>query len=242
MPDPAFHQSERRAARGLHGSNRGDALLSPGEGSKGEAVRMTLGKALIGVALAALLGAAAPAAAAGSAPHPDPPAGLMWNRSGLPAVFPLVVKTAPGPDYMLTLIDTGTGKPVLAAYIDGGAFFRVLVPPGTFRLRFASGQTWRGEEELFEPGDSTEMFELDTPLTFETRGLGTKAGHIIDLTGSAPGRLAEAGNIKRKDQFICQWYRSEFAMPHPLSSGPGVRRKSFPDLVTRLDIRSRVCR
>jgi len=117
----------------------------------------------------------------------------------------------------------------------------VLVPPGTFRLRFATGLIWRGEEELFGPGDSTELFELDPPLTFETRGLGTKAGHIIDLRARAPGRLAEAGRIGRKDQFICQWFRSEFAMPHPLPSGPGERRESFPDLVTRIDIRSRVC-
>lgn len=204
-------------------------------------MRISLGSYLIGVVIVALLCALPAAAPAESAPLSKPPVGLMWNRSGLPAVFPLVVKTAPGQDYVLTLIDTATGKAVLAAYIEGGAFFRVLVPPGTFRLRFASGLIWRGEEALFGSGDSTELFELDRPLTFETRGLGTKAGHIIDLRGRAPGRLAEAGRVKRKDQFICQWFRSEFAMPRPLPSGPGERRKSFPDLVTRLDIRSRVC-
>ncbi|MBC7163794.1 MAG: hypothetical protein H5U15_02180 [Roseovarius sp.] len=206
---------------------------------------MTLGRNLVGALFAALLCALpAVAPAAESAPLPKPPVGLMWNRSGLPAVFPLVVKTAPGQDYVLTLIDIETDEAVLAAYIEGGAFFRVLVPPGTFRLRFATGLIWRGEEELFGPGDSTEVFELDPPLTFETRGLGTKAGHIIDLREHAPGRLAEGGRIEdfeHKDQFICQWFRSEFAMPHPLPSGPGERRESFPDLVTRIDIRSRVC-
>ena len=62
--------------------------------------------------------------------------GLIWNRSGLPAVFPLQVKTLSGRDFVLTLVDEDTRLEALAAYIVGGAFFKVLVPPGTYTLRF----------------------------------------------------------------------------------------------------------
>lgn len=180
------------------------------------------------------------------------PAGLLWNRSGLPAVFPLQVKTPPGPDYHLTLIDTQTGSAALAAYIEGGAFFRVLVPPGTFRLRFATGRDWQGEDVLFGEGEATHRFELRRPLTFETRGLGTKAGHIVTLhprTSETPPRAT------RKDQLICQSFRPGFASParSPLDqrSDHGLRDNGdlndtepqidAPLARPRHDVRSRYC-
>ncbi len=158
--------------------------------------------------LAVVLCAAATFASAGnntaapSAQH----AGLMWNRSGLPAVFPLQIKTLPGQDYFLTLNDV-KGKAVLAAYIIGGAFFKVLVPPGVFRLKFAAGDVWQGEDNLFGPGDNTHFFELRAPLSFETRGLGIKAGHVVSLLERPPGQIAAA---TLRDQLICQSVRSEF--------------------------------
>ncbi|SEN31581.1 hypothetical protein SAMN04488077_11537 [Roseovarius tolerans] len=182
----------------------------------------------------------------------QPPAGLLWNRTGLPAVFPLQVKTPPGPDYHLTLIDTQTGEAALAAYIEGGAFFRVLVPPGTFRLRFATGTEWQGEDVLFGQGEATHRFDLRRPLTFETRGLGTKAGHIVTLT---PGTSDEITRAARKDQFICQSFRPGFASParSPLDRRADQGPRGKGDLIDgepmfheplarpRHDVRSRYC-
>ncbi len=128
---------------------------------------------------------------AGPATAEAPRPGLMWNRSGLPAVFPLQVRTPPGLDWYVELRPAeGDGAAVLAAYFTGGSFFRVLVPPGTFTLHFASGPgpRWAGEGGLF--GASTQRLDLDDPLTFGVRGLGTKAGHSVDLRGLAPGTRA----------------------------------------------------
>ncbi|SHL85468.1 hypothetical protein SAMN05444414_1654 [Roseovarius marisflavi] len=164
-----------------------------------------------------LLCAAPPLASAGSdaAAPLSRPAGLMWNRTGLPAVFPLQVKTPPGQDYFLTLIDQSTDKAALAAYIKGGAFFKVLVPPGVFRLRFASGDVWQGEDDLFGPGVKTDVFELRKPLAFETRGLGVKAGHVVNLLERRPGRIAQT---TLKDQLICQSFRLGIPTPiYPVS-------------------------
>jgi len=132
-----------------------------------------------------------PAAAIAGPEESRPPGvapGLMWNRSGLPAIFPLQVKTHPGKDYFLTLIDAETGKDTLAAFVYGGAFFKVLVPPGTFVVRFAVGDIWQGETNLFGPGAMTTVVELEKPLTFKVVGYGRKAGHLVDLTGNAPGQ------------------------------------------------------
>ncbi|QIE45065.1 hypothetical protein G5B38_05695 [Pseudohalocynthiibacter aestuariivivens] len=133
--------------------------------------------------------------------------GLMWNRTGLPAVFPLQVKTPAGQDYFLTLVDDETGKDALAAYIEGGDFFKVLVPPGVFRLRFAAGDVWQGEENLFGPDARTRIFELNKPLTFRVRGLGTKMGHVVNILELEAGQAVQAAV---KDQNICQSLRVEY--------------------------------
>lgn len=127
--------------------------------------------------------------------------GLMWNRTGLPAVFPLQVKTPVGQNYFLKLIDDETGEDALAAYIPGGDFFKVLVPPGVFRLRLAAGDVWQGEERLFGPGKNTHVFDLEKPLTFKIRSLSIKAGHMVNVSETEPGQTMQAAV---KDQFICQ--------------------------------------
>lgn len=164
------------------------------------------------LALLLLLCAPAPLAHAGNTTPQAPAqqAGLMWNRSGLPAVFPLQIKTSPGQDYFMTLHDAETGDAALAAFVEGGAFFKVLVPPGVFHVTFAAGTDWQGEDGLFGPGAHTHHFELQTPLTFETRGLGTKAGHIVDLSDYGAGQTAR---ITLKDQLICQSFRLRPAAP-----------------------------
>lgn len=166
-----------------------------------------------------LLVRAGPDRAAG----PSQPAGLMWNRTGLPAVFPLQVKTPAGQDYFLTLIDHDTDEAALAAYIDGGAFFKVLVPPGVFRLQFAVGEVWQDEKNLFGPGADTQVFELSKPLTFEIRGLGRKAGHLVNLLAHKPGQAAQTAV---KDQLICQYARLAFPARVPPALADGLTQRA----------------
>lgn len=187
----------------------------------------------LGLLIVLLLGIAASAGAQDEVP--PRPQGLMWNRTGLPAVFPLQVKTVAGRDYLLTLIDAQTAEPALAAYIRGGRFFRVLVPPGTYRARFASGKTWKGEDELFGAG-LTQVFELEEPLVFETRGRGTKAGHLITLPAPEPDQSA---HVTIRDQVLCQSRVSVLAAPTHLSRSPRAAPAPHdPSVVKLLDAQS----
>ena len=130
---------------------------------------------------------------AASAISAERPEGLMWNRSGLAATLPLQVKTSSGSDFLLELREIDSKKPILAAYIRGGEFFRVLVPTGHYELIFAAGTEWHGETAQFGP--DTRRFILDPPLTFRAT-VSRKNGHLIDL------RDAEAITIR--DIAICQ--------------------------------------
>ncbi len=189
-----------------------------------------------------------------------PRAGLMWNRSGLPATLPLVVKTMPGRDYVVFLAPPEGGDPVMAGYIHGGAFFRLLVPPGTWDVRFAHGEDWQGEDALFGP--QTAWTRVEDPMTFGA-SVARKHGYIIRLIErDGRMRVASAGpldlcqaltvttEIERRDEDRealnllpapgLQDLRDDFDT-FPRSDfnrlpTPGLRR-----IETELDTRSRVC-
>lgn len=112
----------------------------------------------------------------------ETPKGLMWNKSGLPAVFPLIVQTDPGRDYVLLLRDGEIAEPVLAAYAVGGEQLRVLVPPGTFFLQALYGTGWDADQTRFTDAGAGQYDHPD-PLTFQVEGLAAKAGHSLDLRG-----------------------------------------------------------
>ena len=131
-----------------------------------------------------------------------PRAGLMWNRSGLPATFPLQVKTLPGKDYAIYLTQPDSGEAVMAGYIRGGEFFRLLVPPGEWRLRFAYGTEWQGEDALFGPlTDWTEMQEV---LDFSIVGLNRRRAYIVTLV-EENGSMKVVDADPREECQIARW-------------------------------------
>ena len=166
------------------------------------------------------------------------PRGLLWNRSGLAATLPLQIKTDAGADYLLRLRDVETGEAVLAAYIRGGEFFRVLVPPGRFELQFAIGSDWQGEAALFGP--DTWHFVLEPPLSFGAT-VSRKEGHLIDFRDQAEATI--------RDLAICQRMALDVGSlrrPHLQSGSVGsIPETSLPSPsqypVPRYDLQSRVC-
>lgn len=190
-----------------------------------------------------------------------PRAGLMWNRSGLPATLPLVVLTMPGQDYAIFLAEPESGRRVMAGYIRGGEHFRLLAPPGSWDIRIAHGREWQNPDDLFGPG--TEWIELDRPLTFQA-GVARRQGHILRLIESdGQVRVASADPLD-----ICQGLtvttevethdeddrRALNLLPAPglkdlRDDFDSVQRSDFNRLPTPglrridtdLDIRSRVC-
>lgn len=178
--------------------------------------KLGFGKVARGCALtgALLLSSVAPQSAdSETARH-----GLMWNKTGLPAVFPLQVRSTSGAEFFMRLSDADTGAPALAGYIEGGRFFKVLVPPGVYTVQFATGPMWQGEQDLFGV-NSTTMIELPEPLRFAVVGLSTKAGHVVDLTEWETDILVQ-------DSFVCQRMR--------LAKGPRPLPAYDPD-ATRIE-------
>ncbi len=161
--------------------------------------------------------------AAGAAIAAAPGHGLIENRTGLPLVFPLQVETTSGRDAYLVLRDAGTGEIAVTAYVEGGRFFRLLMPPGTYILTAALGRGWKGRDELF--GEETRLFELPQPLTFEVQGIGRKQGHIVDLRG-----LDEMAGVTVRSLAFCQDFAGVVAPPPPPPERSAAPRSVAPEI------------
>ena len=119
-----------------------------------------------------------------------PPAGLIRNDSGLPATLPLQVKSEAGLDHVVFLTAPDGAAPAMTGYIRGGEFFRLLVPPGDWRIGFASGSDWQGEDALFGP--TTLYSEWPETLRFFA-GESALHGHVLTL--STDGDTVEIAHI-----------------------------------------------
>lgn len=108
--------------------------------------------------------------------------GLLYNRTGLPLTLPLHVRTGPGQAYFVGLTSPKTGETGMAAFFEGGPLFRVLAPPGIWRLTILSGalSDWQGSEVGF--GGASEIV-FDKEVEFRIKGLRTRSGVLVDLLG-----------------------------------------------------------
>ncbi len=166
------------------------------------------------------------------------PQGLMWNRSGLPATLPLLIKTNAGADYFLNLRDVERDKVVLAAYVRGGEFFQVLVPPGRFELVFASGEDWQGETRLF--GVHTHLFKLDQPLRFRAT-MSQRRGHMIDLTQASGTTISDLAKCQRL-ALDPESLRNRKGQFDPLLRDPSGPPEAWPEMpAPRYDVETWTC-
>lgn len=173
-----------------------------------------------------------------SASESERPQGLMWNRSGLPATLPLLIKTNAGADFFLNLRDVARDKVVLAAYVRGGEFFQVLVPPGRFELVFASGEVWHGEARLF--GVHTHLFKLDQPLRFRAT-MSQRRGHMIDLTQAGGTTISDLAKCQRL-ALDPESLRNRKGQFDPLLRDPSGTPEAWPSMpAPRYDVETWTC-
>jgi hypothetical protein len=65
--------------------------------------------------------------------------------------------------YLVKVVDWKSNQTVSTAFIRAGENVELNIPIGTYKLRFASGKTWYGEQHLF--GTKTRYSEISDPAT-----------------------------------------------------------------------------
>ena len=114
--------------------------------------------------------------------------GIMWNRTGRAGRAHFGIKTSVGSDYYIKLVEVKTNRDAVAIYVVGGKDLEVLVPPGSYKMKYAYGKIWRGEQHLFGQGRLTRVEEAVKRLDFLGSWSGFN-GHIVELIPQIGGNF-----------------------------------------------------
>ncbi len=97
---------------------------------------------------------------------------------------PLTIRTRAGSgNFYVKLVGRYSGSERLVIFVhDGATVHDINVPAGTYELRYASGTTWYGEEDLFGPDTSYSKAESDFSF-------GDGDGYTVELYKQVGGNL-----------------------------------------------------
>jgi hypothetical protein len=111
----------------------------------------------------------------------------VGNYTG--ATAPLKVRPgASGGDYVMKVVDWNTGEFVAVYFIRRGETLSTELPPGSYKLKFASGVKWYGPKYLFGP--ATTYSQISDKILFVVSGDYAK-GRQIDLSPQEDGKLCK---------------------------------------------------
>jgi ribosomal protein L40E len=125
-----------------------------------------------------------------------PPNGDTCYYKNAEAIAPFTIESAPGVNYFIKLIDSDTGSTAVTVFARGGQSVNTKVPLGIYEFRYASGEKWYGENDLFGP--QTVFMKANDKLSFKLNGQKI-AGYTVTLIKQPDGNLHT--QMLNKNQF-----------------------------------------
>jgi len=120
-------------------------------------------------------------------PQPPPSSGVMERGFRSRAVAPLTVVTALGTGhYCVKVIHWSTNDLVTLIFIRNGEKVRTRLPFGSYKIKYATGETWYGKNHLFGP--DTFYKEADERFDFIKEGNQAR-GYRVELFLQMNGNL-----------------------------------------------------
>lgn len=102
-------------------------------------------------------------------------------------IAPFRIVTPSGAEsYYVKLTNAFTGALVMTFFVYGGQSFETEVPLGTYRVKYAIGSIWYGEDHLFGP--DTHYSETDKTFEFSVQGNQIN-GYTVELIRQRGGNL-----------------------------------------------------
>lgn len=115
--------------------------------------------------------------------------GIILKNTKGEFIAPFEIRTSPGANYFVKLVDVGTGKSVVGIYVIGGRALEVKVPLGRYEMRYASGETWYGLKHLFgDDQGQTTYSKADDIFDFAVQG-NQVSGYTVELIRQTNGNL-----------------------------------------------------
>ncbi len=120
-------------------------------------------------------------------PQPLPYNGTVQRYHTGERLSPLEIRTrGQNRHYFVKVTDYYSDQPIATIFVRSGSSTEILVPLGTFRLKYATGQTWYGENYLF--GSETRYSEADKAFYFTFDGY-QYSGYTVELFLQTDGNL-----------------------------------------------------
>jgi len=118
---------------------------------------------------------------------PFPSNGTQFVYLQRDAVAPLEILTrSTDGNYFIKLVTLNTKRTVAVMYVHGGQRAELLVPLGTYELRYAYGKTWYGPDHLFGP--ATRYAKAEEEFEFTLKG-NHYNGYTVELYLQVDGNL-----------------------------------------------------
>jgi curved DNA-binding protein CbpA len=109
----------------------------------------------------------------------------IFNYTGTTAPLKITTRDSDG-NYVMKVVDWNSGEFVAEYFIKRGSTFSVELPLGSYKLKFASGDTWYGTKYLFGP--MTAYSYVPDKLDFYISG-DYAQGHRLELIPQVGGNL-----------------------------------------------------
>jgi hypothetical protein len=117
---------------------------------------------------------------------PAPPNGEVVKYTQSKGLAPFQIKSTPGSNYLIKIIDFNTNQPIMTVFVHGGKPFTAKVPLGKFTVKYAAGDVWYGYKYLFGP--ETAYNQAASSFTFSRQSDGY-SGYSITLYKVRNGNL-----------------------------------------------------
>jgi hypothetical protein len=92
--------------------------------------------------------------------------GVIWRKGKGAGLARLTIESDAG-NYAIKLMDNKSNNAVLMIFVGAHQTFTTKVPPGTYKIFYASGSVWYGEEQLFGPGTTYSALSALNKETME---------------------------------------------------------------------------
>ena len=114
--------------------------------------------------------------------------GILWNKTGQRGSSPFRIVTNRDADYYVKLVDYSSNSEKLGIFVKGGQPLEIEVPAGSYKLKYAYGESWRGLNWLFGPDNHTKYQQSMSRLDFTK-----SSGYTVELIKQAGGNMQTRG-------------------------------------------------
>ena len=114
---------------------------------------------------------------------------LPWRQYGSDNQPPFKVIATSDTNYLIKLTDWTSDAPVASLFVRAGEEAQIGIPPGSYRVKVASGQKWYGEVLRFGP--DTNYSKVESPMSFRIEG-NQLLGRSLQM------QLVTHGNLRRE--------------------------------------------